>query len=176
MKIQCVKIQTAGSAPARKETASKKQALMWPRKRVGWWEMKLMVDKSCPDGSVVRNLAANVRDTGLIPGSRRSPGEGNGNPVPYSRQGNRIDRGAWQVCGVTKSQTRLSGHTHTRTATMWNRATHSGPPKGEITEQRGVRVLYDYWRICMLQIIVSMARFYSMYICIHHSGAGGRDK
>ena len=44
-----------------------------------------------------------------IPGSERSPGEGNGNPLQYSCQENPVDRGAWQpsVHWVTKSQTRL---------------------------------------------------------------------
>ena len=60
---------------------------------------------------VVKNPPANAgdtRDAGLIPGSGRSPGVGNGNPVQYSCLGNPMDRGAWQVPGVTKSQTRLS--------------------------------------------------------------------
>jgi len=35
------------------------------------------------------------RHVGLIPGSRRFPGEGNGNPLQYSCLGNPIDRGAW---------------------------------------------------------------------------------
>ena len=35
-------------------------------------------------GSVVQNPTANVGDMGLIPGLERSPGEGNGNPFPYS--------------------------------------------------------------------------------------------
>ena len=61
-------------------------------------------------GSIVKNLladAGDVGDTGLIPGSGRSPGEGNGNPLQYSFLGNPMDRGAWQatVHGVTKSQT-----------------------------------------------------------------------
>ena len=34
-----------------------------------------------PDGSLVKNPPANTRDLGLIPGSERSPGEGNGNPL-----------------------------------------------------------------------------------------------
>ena len=44
------------------------------------------------------------------PGSGRSPGEGNANPLQYSYLENSVDRGAWQaiVHGVTKSQTRLS--------------------------------------------------------------------
>ena len=46
----------------------------------------------------------------LIPGLRRSPGEGNGNPVQYPCLGNPMDRGAWQatVHGVNKSQTQFS--------------------------------------------------------------------
>ena len=53
-----------------------------------------------PGVSVGENLPANAGDTGSIPGSRRSPGEGNGNPLLYYR----LDRGAWQarVHRVTK--------------------------------------------------------------------------
>ena len=49
-------------------------------------------------------------DAGLIPGSGRSPGEGNGNPLQYSCLGNPMDRGAsWAVVhGAAKSRTRLS--------------------------------------------------------------------
>ena len=46
----------------------------------------------------VKNLpssARNVRDTVLIPGLGRSPGEGNGNPLQYSCLENPMDRGAW---------------------------------------------------------------------------------
>ena len=53
--------------------------------------------------------ASNAGDLGLIPGSGRSPGEGNGNPLQYSCLENSMDRGIWQalVCGVEKSQTRV---------------------------------------------------------------------
>ena len=49
-------------------------------------------------------------DLGSIPGSGRSPGEGNGNPLQYSCLENFMDGGAWwaTVHGVAKSQTRLS--------------------------------------------------------------------
>ena len=49
-------------------------------------------------------------DAALIPGSGRSPGGGNGNPLQYSYLGNPMDRGAWRatVHGVAKSRTRLS--------------------------------------------------------------------
>ena len=49
---------------------------------------------------VVKNLPANAvdaRDVGLIPGSGRSPGEGNGNPLQYSYLRNPMDRGACLV-------------------------------------------------------------------------------
>ena len=54
--------------------------------------------------------AGDSEDTGSIPGSGRSPGEGNGNPLQHSCLGNPMDRGAWRaiVHGVTKSWTGLS--------------------------------------------------------------------
>jgi len=60
-----------------------------------------------PGGSAVKNPPANAGDVGSIPGSGRSPGEGNGNPLQYSCLGNPMDRGTWQVTchGVTKSWT-----------------------------------------------------------------------
>ena len=59
---------------------------------------------------VVKNLPANAGDSGSMPESGRSPGEGNGNPFQYSYLENPMDRGAWQttVHGVAKSGTRLS--------------------------------------------------------------------
>ena len=63
-----------------------------------------------PDTAVVKNLPANAEDTrdaGSIPGLRRCPGEGNGNPLQHSCLGNPMDSGAWwvTVCGVAKSRT-----------------------------------------------------------------------
>ena len=60
-----------------------------------------------PGGSDSKVSACNEGDLGLIPGSERSPGKGNGNPLQYSCLGNPIDRGAWQatVHGVAKSRT-----------------------------------------------------------------------
>ena len=59
------------------------------------------------DGAVVKTLFADVGDLGLIPGSGKSPGEGNGYPPQYSGLRNPMYRGAWQatVREVTKSQT-----------------------------------------------------------------------
>ena len=63
-----------------------------------------------PGGSDSKQSACNAGDPGSIPGSGRSPGEGNGNPLQYSCLENPMDIGAWwaTVHGVTKSQTRLS--------------------------------------------------------------------
>ena len=47
--------------------------------------------------SVGKESACNARDKGLIAGLGRSPGEGNGNPLQYSRLENPKDRGAWQA-------------------------------------------------------------------------------
>ena len=51
-------------------------------------------------GTVVKNLPANAgdaRDADSVPGSGRSPGGGNGNPLQYSCLENSMDRGAWQA-------------------------------------------------------------------------------
>ena len=55
-------------------------------------------------GSVIKNLPANEGDAGLIPGSGRSPREGNGNLFHYSCLRNLMDRGVWWaiIHGVTK--------------------------------------------------------------------------
>ena len=54
-----------------------------------------------------KESACNAGDQGSLPGSERSPGEGNGNPLQYSCLWNSMDRGAWwgTVHRVAKSQT-----------------------------------------------------------------------
>ena len=61
------------------------------RRRLPWW----LSGKEC---------TCQAGDMCLIPGSERSPGEGNGNPLKYSHLGNPMDRGNWWaiVPGVTK--------------------------------------------------------------------------
>ena len=104
----------------------------------GLWDVKAVIELSywygwCfmsyvylymgfPGGSVVKNLPANEGDVGLIPGSGRSPGEGNGNLLQYPCLGNPMDRGAYQaiVRGVTKSQTWLSGWAYTHSLDHYN--------------------------------------------------------
>ena len=59
---------------------------------------------------MVKNPPANVGDVGSVPGSERSPAEGNGNPLQYSCLENTMDRGTWWaiVHKVAKGQTGLS--------------------------------------------------------------------
>ena len=62
---------------------------------------------------MVKNLPAKTGgpgDTGSIPGSGKTPGEGNGNLLQSSCLGNPMNRGAWQATahGVAKSQLQLS--------------------------------------------------------------------
>ena len=66
-------------------------------------------------GSEVKASAWNAGDQGSIPGSGRSPGEGNGKPLQYSCLENPKNGGAWwaAVHGVAKSRTRLSEFTFT---------------------------------------------------------------
>ena len=63
-----------------------------------------------PGGSMIKNLPANTGDLSFFPGSGRSLGEGNGNPLQYSCLVNPMDREDWQatVHGVTKSWTQPS--------------------------------------------------------------------
>ena len=67
-----------------------------------------------PGGSEVKAAACSVGDLGSIPGSGRSPGEGNGNSLQYSCLENPMDGGAWWaiVHGVAKSRIRLSDLTN----------------------------------------------------------------
>ena len=77
-------------------------------------------------GSEVKASACNAGDQGSIPGSGRSPGVGNGNPLQYSCLQNSLDRGAWwaTVHEVTKS---------------WKELSPSSPPTKEVG--RHVKVL-----------------------------------
>ena len=49
-----------------------------------------------PGGSDCKESTCSAGDLGLIPGSGRSPGEGNGNPLQYPCLENSMDRGAWR--------------------------------------------------------------------------------
>ena len=75
--------------------------------------MPSSANRGFPGGSEGKVSDRNVGDLGSIPGSGRSPGEVNGNPLQYSCLENAMDGGTWQatVNGITKSRTRLSNFT-----------------------------------------------------------------
>ena len=59
------------------------------------WSLFLILILNFPGGSDGRAFIYNAGDLGLIPGSGRSPGEGNGIPLQYSCLENPMDGGAW---------------------------------------------------------------------------------
>ena len=79
--------------------------------------LRIKLENMFPGGTVVKNPLANARyagDTDSIPGSGRSPGVGNVNPLQYSWLENSMGGGAWQapVHGIAKNWTRLSDWAH----------------------------------------------------------------
>ena len=66
-----------------------------------------MLTSGLPGGSDSKETACDVGDLDSIPGSGRSPEEGNGYPLQYSCLGNPMNRGAWWATahGVVKSWT-----------------------------------------------------------------------
>ena len=69
---------------------------------------------------VVKNPPANagdIRDTGSVPGLRRSPGEGHGNPLQYSCLQNPMDRGSWQA--TVHEITRVGHNLETKPTNQW---------------------------------------------------------
>ena len=93
------------------------------------WEVLV---KGFPGGSVVKNPPASSGELGSVPGSGRSPGGRNDNPLQCSCLGNPMDRGAWwaTVHGVAESRRWLSHWTTTTTSYYWGvffiTAFHSG--------------------------------------------------
>ena len=69
-----------------------------------------IADYRLPSGSDSKESACTLGDLGLIPGSGKSPGGGNGNPLQYSCLKHSMDRGAWlaTVHGAAKSHAQLS--------------------------------------------------------------------
>ena len=76
-----------------------------------YWPFHLIMD--FPGGSDSKASAYSSGEPGSIPGSGRSPGDRNGNPLAYSCLENSMERGVWRptVHGVAKSRTRLSDFT-----------------------------------------------------------------
>ena len=82
---------------------------------IGLFYLSILCITGFSDGAVVKNPPANVGDARnmvSVPGWKRSPGGGAGNPLQYSYLEDSMDRGAWRtiVYGAAKSKTWLSIH------------------------------------------------------------------
>ena len=118
---------------------------------------------------MVKNPPANAVDAGSIPGSERSLGGGNGNPLQYSCLDNPMGRGAWwaTVHGLAKGRTRLSEHTHPLSSVLWplkKSILSLPPPKKEGGEHlnkggRIVLLLLCSDQVCEAQCLVTEATF-----------------
>ena len=84
-----------------------------------WTELNWVIDTAFPGGSALKSSPADAGEAGdasSVPGWRRPPGEGSGNPLQYSCLENSMDRRAcWDIVyGVTKESTRLRKWAHTQ--------------------------------------------------------------
>ena len=92
---------------------------------------------------ISKEFACNAGDLGLIPGSGRSFGEGNGNPLQYSCLENPIDRGAWWPWGHKESDTTMQLNSNRRPIFTFQPLFHpraisilgKGPPEKEISHK-----------------------------------------
>ena len=92
---------------------------------------KSMVAVVSQVAQVVKSPPANAGDArgvGSIPGSGRSPGEGNGNPLQCSCLGSPADRGAWWATAQSHKESDMTEHAHTHTRTHMS---------GEVTTSSG---------------------------------------
>ena len=96
-------------------------------------------------------MANDTKDVGSIPGSRRSPGVGNGNPLLYSCLENSMDRGAWQTIDpkVTKSQTKLSTHTQKKTLRHEKIPNMRNEISRSIVQSKTVYILCPGSKVCL---------------------------
>ena len=91
--------------------------------------MPVTGDKGFPCSSVSKESACNARDLGSIPGSGRSPGEGNGNPLQYSCLENPMNREAWQSRTLRSDFSLHFTSLHTRQSAARPRIRASFAPK-----------------------------------------------
>ena len=104
--VSCISTEPSGKPMSSNRWFNKKETM----------KTKNSVYETCPGGSDGKESACDVGDLGSTPGSGRSPGDANDNPLQYSGLENPMGRGAWQatVYGVAKNRTRLSDQACTR--------------------------------------------------------------
>ena len=101
----------------------------------------LILKLGFPDGSVVKNPPANAGDEGSIPGSRKSPGEGNSNPLQYSCLGNSMDSGGWLATA------------------------HGVVKESDMTHQQNNKSIYHHFNVKSIEIYIYM-RYFIIFVFI----------
>ena len=130
-----------------------------------------IMERGCPRGSVVKKLPANI-DLGSVPGSGRSPGGGNGNPLQYSCHENPMDREARWVTdhGITESN--MTEHARMLWRSSWLGAdSRSRPPKlssstTSAAMDKSLSISCFSCLICMVGIIISIYRVVCVWFLI----------
>ena len=108
----------------------------------------LMSDMGFPGGPAEENSPANAGDAGLIPGSGRFPGEGDGNALQNSCLENSMDRGAWRAT------------VHEVSRVKHNLATKPAPPMlirlitGEVCSDPLVKLLFAEFLYCNTPVFI----------------------
>ena len=135
-------------------------------------EQQESVREGFSGGVVVKNLPASAGDTGLIPGSGRCPGVGNGNSLQYACLENSMDSGIWQVTLSREeldTTVWLSTHTSVRDVCMQTWAKASLVRGGKGSE----RVLYQCVELkCLHQNHLMKCRNYALSGQSHLSVGG----
>ena len=164
-------LQFMGLQRVRQDLATEQQQLMWvdvqsvTQSEVSQKEknkycilIHIYRIQDFPSSSDGKASVYNVGDPGSIPGSGRSAGEGNGNPLQYCGLENPMDRGAWQatVHGVAKSWTQLSDFTiESRKMVQMNLFAgqeQRQTQRMEMWTQREKRRVGQIWRIAVIYI------------------------
>ena len=122
-----------------------------------------------PGDSVVKNLptrGGDARDAGLIPGSGRSAGEGNGNPRQYSSLGDPSDRGASQTTapGITKSWSQLREWTRAWKRNAWSMVLKDSGQLGNCWPSLVDIVFKDSWNQHCCWFLVRASRIGNLFL------------
>ena len=138
-----------------------------------------------PGSSEIKNLPGNAGNAGLAPGSGRSPGEGNGNPLQYSCLENSMDRGAWwaTVHGVTRVRHNvvtkpppmiyyhcalcITGHVHCRISSSISGVCPLNSP--QLRQSKTSLVIFDstfsYWLSLLLSFLSPVLLPSKLLVC-----------
>ena len=102
--LEWVAMSSSGGSSGSRNSKLCLPQLLHCRGTLHLWTTGELVVHQLPWRPSGKESTGNAGDAGSTPGSGRSPGEGNGNPLQDSCLGNPVDRGAWQatVCGVAK--------------------------------------------------------------------------